>query len=360
MQLLRSMRWILMALLLSLVPASSYAGVFISVGFAPPPLPVYEQPPCPEAGLMWMPGFWAYGDYGYYWVPGAWVPAPYVGALWTPGYWGWSGGLYVFHDGYWGSRVGYYGGVNYGFGYFGFGFAGGRWHGHEFEYNTAVMRVDERRIRNTYRDRDVIDRYTVARGSRAAYNGGPGGIRYQARPEEQMAMRDRHMGRTQFQEQHDAEARRDRSSYFKFNGGRPHTPAVSRPLPGETQRTMPNNMRQGPQGSFGNRGGGGAQPESQPRSTQQARPGSQTRPYQQPSAGNQNRPMPQYRPAPESRPAPQYRPAPESRPAPQARPTPQSRPAPEARPAPREERQSKPQPKEQHQNRPDSKPQRER
>ena len=27
---------------------------------------------------------------GYFWVPGAWVPAPYEGALWTPAYWGWS------------------------------------------------------------------------------------------------------------------------------------------------------------------------------------------------------------------------------------------------------------------------------
>ena len=46
---------------------------------------------------MWTPGYWAYGDDGYYWVPGAWVPAPYEGALWTPPYWGWSGGIYVFH-----------------------------------------------------------------------------------------------------------------------------------------------------------------------------------------------------------------------------------------------------------------------
>jgi len=29
--------------------------VFISVGFAPPVLPVYEQPLCPEPGLMWTP-----------------------------------------------------------------------------------------------------------------------------------------------------------------------------------------------------------------------------------------------------------------------------------------------------------------
>ena len=44
MKLLRSARFLLFALLLCVVPASSYAGVFISVGFAPPVLPVYEQP----------------------------------------------------------------------------------------------------------------------------------------------------------------------------------------------------------------------------------------------------------------------------------------------------------------------------
>ncbi len=32
---------------------------------------------------------------------------------------------YVFHPGYWGQHVGYYGGVNYGFGYMGIGFVGG-------------------------------------------------------------------------------------------------------------------------------------------------------------------------------------------------------------------------------------------
>ena len=86
------MRVMLLALLVCLIPAVSSAAVFISVGFAPPVLPVYVQPPCPQDGWMWTPGYWAYGDDGYFWVPGTWVPAPYVGALWTPGYWGWGGG----------------------------------------------------------------------------------------------------------------------------------------------------------------------------------------------------------------------------------------------------------------------------
>jgi hypothetical protein len=166
-------RVMLLALLVCLIPASSYAGVFISVGFAPPPLPVYVQPPCPEPGWMWTPGYWAYGDDGYYWVPGTWVPAPYLGALWTPGYWGWSTGLYVWHPGYWGPHVGYYGGVNYGFGYMGVGFVGGMWAGGAFRYNTAVMRVNTTIIHNTYVDRTVIERNTIVNDRRVAFSGGP-------------------------------------------------------------------------------------------------------------------------------------------------------------------------------------------
>ncbi len=47
-----------------------------------------------------------------------------------------GGGVYVFHAGYWGPHVGFYGGVNYGFGYSGSGFYGGRWEGGHFAYNT--------------------------------------------------------------------------------------------------------------------------------------------------------------------------------------------------------------------------------
>src|SRR5579859_8237247 len=64
-------------------PAAAAVDVEISADEAPPPLPVYEQPPCPQPNLIWMPGYWHFGLVGFYWVPGAWVPAPYSGALWT-------------------------------------------------------------------------------------------------------------------------------------------------------------------------------------------------------------------------------------------------------------------------------------
>jgi hypothetical protein len=247
MALLRSVRWLLLALVVTLIPVSSQAGVFISVGVAPPMLPVYEQPPCPEPGLMWTPGYWAYGQDGYYWVPGTWVPAPYEGALWTPGYWGWSNGMYVFHDGYWGRHIGYYGGVNYGFGYFGIGFAGGEWRGHDFHYNTAVMHVDRRFVRNTFEDRGRMDRGFVDRNSHVAFSGGPGGIRHDPRPDERFAEHEQHMDRSPFQQQHESMARTDRNSYVKNNGGRPQNLAVDRPLGGERVQPGNNFVRGGAQ-----------------------------------------------------------------------------------------------------------------
>ncbi len=117
--------------------AFGQVGIGISVGFGPPALPIYEQPICPAEGYLWTPGYWAYDDGdGYYWVPGTWVQPPQVGFLWTPGYWGWGGSAFFFHEGYWGPHIGFYGGINYGFGYGGVGYEGGRWDGGHFSYNT--------------------------------------------------------------------------------------------------------------------------------------------------------------------------------------------------------------------------------
>jgi hypothetical protein len=263
MQVLRSSRWLLLAFLALLIPASSYAGVFISVGFAPPPLVTYVQPPCPQPGLIWMPGYWAYGDDGYYWVPGAWVPAPYMGAYWTPGYWGWGGGLYMWHPGYWGPAVGYYGGINYGFGYFGVGFVGGRWMGDRFAYNTAVMRVNTTVIRNVYVDRTVIREHTIV-DNHVAYNGGRGGIQYAPSPAERAAMNQPHLQPTRFQQQHIEQAMHDRSQFYRNNHGRPAAVVARQPLPAEHQQ--PPAMRNGLANSGGrpnevpNRGGNTYQP----------------------------------------------------------------------------------------------------
>src|SRR5579864_5819265 len=177
---MRFATWVSLALLGLMViaaPAPSHAQIAIGVSIrvAPPVLPVYVQPPCPVEGYIWTPGYWGYGPEGYYWVPGTWVRPPRVGLLWTPGYWGWGDGVYLWHAGYWGPHVGFYGGVNYGFGYVGVGYEGGYWRGRDFFYNTSVTRVNTTVIHNVY-NRSVVERSV----SRVSYNGGRGGIN--ARP----------------------------------------------------------------------------------------------------------------------------------------------------------------------------------
>jgi len=137
----------------------------------PPPLPNSDQPPCSEDGYLWTPGYWAWDGTAYYWVPGTWVAPARVGVLWTPGYWAFVDTVYVFRRGYWGPQVGYYGGINYGFGYGGVGFVGGRWIGNSFAYNRAVTNVNAKVIHNFY-DEAVV--HHIA-SNRVSYNGGPGG-----------------------------------------------------------------------------------------------------------------------------------------------------------------------------------------
>jgi hypothetical protein len=209
----------------ALAPASSaQIAVGISVHVGPPALPVYEQPLCPGDGYLWTPGYWAYGPVGYYWVPGVWVRPPRVGVLWTPGYWGFSGGLYGWHAGYWGPHVGFYGGINYGFGYGGIGFGGGVWSGGVFRYNTAVMHVNTSVVRNVYVDRTVINNNTTV-VNHASFNGA-GGVMAQPRPEEMAAAREQHFEPTSNQVLHEQAVSHDRNQLASFNHGTPGTAAM--------------------------------------------------------------------------------------------------------------------------------------
>ena len=104
MRIISSIRSTMFAFVLLALSASAYAQLSVSIAFAPPVLPVYEQPLCPGDGYLWTPGYWDYAedDGGYYWVPGTWVMAPEPGLLWTPAYWGWGGHGYILNQGYWG------------------------------------------------------------------------------------------------------------------------------------------------------------------------------------------------------------------------------------------------------------------
>jgi hypothetical protein len=246
-------RSLVLAVTLFAASAASSAAVFVSVSVAPPALPVYEQPIAPGPGFIWAPGYWAWGPEGFYWVPGTWVPAPYVGALWTPGYWGWDGAFYIWHAGYWGPRVGYYGGINYGFGYFGVGYVGGYWSHGAFYYNRAVNHVDVARIHNTYTRNVVVNNTNV---SRVSYNGGAGGIVARPTREELLAETDRHRTWTPTQANHERAAAQDRRQLASLNNGVPAMRATSRPSAFRGQNA--DMARGGPgaqQGSHVNRGG---------------------------------------------------------------------------------------------------------
>ena len=208
-------------------PAQAQVSVGISVNFAPPALPVYEQPPCPGEGYIWTPGYWAWDpDYGdYYWVPGTWVFAPQPGFLWTPPWWGWNGVAFVFHEGYWGPRVGFYGGIDYGYGYTSRGYYGGRWDHDRFYYNRNVNNVNVTQIRNVY-NTTVVNNVNV---TRVSYNGGNGGIQQRATAQEEQAERERHVRAVAAQQQHIQEARADRALRASDNRGKPPIAATDKP-----------------------------------------------------------------------------------------------------------------------------------
>ena len=208
------------------MPAVSNAqiAVGISVRVGPPVLPVYAQPICPGPGYIWTPGYWAYGDDDYYWVPGTWVMAPEPGLLWTPGYWGFSEGVYVFHRGYWGPHVGFYGGINYGYGYTGVGFWGGEWRGREFVYNRSVTNVNVTVIHNYYNRTGVVNNE-----NRVSFNGGPHGIQVRESERERVAEHEHHFEPRREQMEHEHAAREDRSQWASVNHGRPAVAASGRP-----------------------------------------------------------------------------------------------------------------------------------
>lgn len=222
---LRPVSLLALPLMLLISPVASRAQISISVHFGPPALPLYVQPPLPGPGYIWTPGYWAYGPDGYYWVPGTWVLPPAVGLLWTPGYWGWSAGLYVWHPGYWGPHIGFYGGINYGYGYVGVGFLGGEWRRGAFYYNTAVCNVGGVHVTNVY-NRTVIVNRTV---TNVSFNGGPGGASGRPTLAEEAAAHDRHIQGTRAQFEHEHMASANRAQLASVNHGRPAVAASPRP-----------------------------------------------------------------------------------------------------------------------------------
>jgi hypothetical protein len=227
MRIISSIRSLLFGLVLLSLSVAAFPQVGISISFAPPELPVYEQPLCPGNGYLWTPGYWAYSnDFDdYYWIPGTWVMAPEVGLLCTPAYWGWSGDGYVFYDGYWGSQVGFYGGISYGYGYFGDGYQGGRWQGGQFYYNRSVSNVSITNIHNVY-NTTVVNSRTI---NRASFNGGNGGATARPTPQNETFAHEKHIAPVAAQAQHAQAARANPELRASVNHGTPTIAATPKP-----------------------------------------------------------------------------------------------------------------------------------
>ena len=164
------------------------------------------------------PGYWAFGyDFDdYYWVraPGCWLRKSVSCGRQATG--AGSGSGFFFYEGYWGPQVGFYGGINYGFGYFGEGYEGGRWDHGRFFYNRSVNNVNVTEIHNVY-NTTVINNSV----NRVSYNGGNGGIDRRPRPEEEAAAHERHIPPVAAQAQHVQAARANREQRASVNQGKP-------------------------------------------------------------------------------------------------------------------------------------------
>ena len=131
----------------------------------------------------------------------------------------------VFHQGYWGPQVGFYGGIAYGYGYFGRGYEGGRWQGEQFYYNRSVNN-NVTNITNVYNTTVVNNNNTV---NRVSYNGGQGGITAAPTPAEQAAARERHIPPVAAQTQHIQAAQSNPQLRASANQGRPPIAATPKP-----------------------------------------------------------------------------------------------------------------------------------
>jgi len=373
----------------------------------PPPLPDYEQPYAPGPDYIWTPGYWAWSPDGYYWVPGAWVEPPYSGGLWTPGYWGYTGGYYRFHHGFWGLHIGFYGGINYGFGYTGYGYDGGYWNGGHFFYNTRYNRVNVTVVHNVYMHNGGDARFAGG----VSFNGGRGGLRAAPRPAEIAVLHEQRNAPMPAQEQLRQQSAQNKQQFYNQNRGRPAVAAAASPIVSDHRMPAALPRAAAPQAMPAARGPqpGGAAPFARPGQAQPDQRGPQAQPQTRPAQaqpGFQNRPQaqpdqrgpqaqPQYRAQPQAQPQtrtaqpeaqpqptrPEYRPQerqaqPQPQPQPQAqpqqtrpqyRPQPQTQPQaqpqfrpqpqPQARPAPPPQPQARPAPQPQPQARPAPQPQ---
>jgi hypothetical protein len=144
--------------------------------------------------------------------------------------------------------VGFYGGINYGFGYTGLGYAGGYWKRDRFYYNRAVTNVNITHVTNVYNRNVVVNNVD---NRRVSYHGGPSGIQRRADPRELAARNERHAPPTQAQRGYVRDAGNNRAQFYDQNKGRPpqasvdHRPEGRRPGSDGRPGNGPDNGRGG-------------------------------------------------------------------------------------------------------------------
>lgn len=207
--------------------APAGAQISASITVAPPPLPIYAQPMVPGEGYIWAPGYWSWSDDNndYFWVPGTWVLAPSPGDLWTPGYWSFDSNYYLWHGGYWGPEVGFYGGLNYGYGYAGVGYAGGRWRHGVFGYNSYVSNVSVRYVQDIYNDHP----HDPGRADHTSFNGGRYGSTAHATAQQRTARDHAHAEPSLQQQQHERDAQHLPTQFAHGQHVMPQVAATVRP-----------------------------------------------------------------------------------------------------------------------------------
>ena len=114
--------------------AETHFSVGIGIGAYGPvygqvPPPVYEQPPCPGDGYVWVEGYWYPRGPRSYWHSGYWRAPAYFGYRGGPGY----GHGYVRGNG-WSGHAGYDRGGHYNH---------GRYYGNEFRHEEGRGRHEE-------------------------------------------------------------------------------------------------------------------------------------------------------------------------------------------------------------------------
>jgi hypothetical protein len=120
--------------------------------------------------------------------------------------------------------MGFYGGVNYGFGYGGVGFEGGAWNHGVFAYNRAVTNVSGSVvINNTYNKTVVVNNTTTT-----SFNGA-GGTTAQPTASEQAAANEKHIQPTSEQTQHEKASLANPQQKASVNGGKPAVAATPKP-----------------------------------------------------------------------------------------------------------------------------------